>query len=272
MDIEYFKTAIDSMRWYPKMTGIQGGEPLLHPDFEKICQYAKAKIGRRRLGLWTTFPEGYEKYRELIVQTFGSVFLNDHSRPDVYHHPFMVASKEVLQDTDEMYMAINRCWFQESWSASINPNGAYFCEIAASMSMLFKDSLNGWPVEPGWWKRQVWDFKEQIEHFCPNCGGGLKLLRRPSSCKDGIDDISPGNLERLNGKIKNYHVHDLKQVQDCDLQPLASYKDVDYRARIASRYGIFLTLNPLGFNEPHLMAKAPGQAPLLEQFREKYGG
>ena len=35
MDFEFFKKAVDSMVTYPKMTGIMGGEPLLHPDFEK---------------------------------------------------------------------------------------------------------------------------------------------------------------------------------------------------------------------------------------------
>jgi hypothetical protein len=227
--------------------------------------------------LWTTLPEGYEKYREIIVQTFGSIFINDHSRPDIYHHPFLVAAEEVIEDKKEMFSLINHCFFQEAWSASINPNGAYFCEIAASMSLLFPEYKSGnnfaWEIEPEWWKKNVWEFKKQIEQFCPHCGGALKLKRRASSCKEGIDDISPKNLERLGAIDKSkYQIHDLKQVEECEMQELAAYKDIRYRAMIAARYGIFLTLNPLDFNEPHLTARAPGRVPLLEQFRKKYGG
>jgi hypothetical protein len=277
MGFDQFKEAVDSMKWYPKMTGIQGGEPLLHPDFEKICAYALKKIGRRRLGLWTTLPEGYEKYREIICATFGSIFINDHSRADIYHHPFLVAAEEVIEDKDEMYSKINHCSFQESWSASINTNGAYFCEIAASMSLLFPEYKTGenfaWPVTPRWWRKNPWDFKFQIQEFCRHCGGSLNLKRRSSSCTGGVDDISPKNLERLGNIDKSkYRIHDLKEVQECEMQELAAYKDIKFRTRIAARYGIFLTLNPLNFNEPHLTAGVSGRVPLLEQFREKYGG
>jgi MoaA/NifB/PqqE/SkfB family radical SAM enzyme len=44
MTFDDFKRAIDSMVDYPKMIGFQGGEPLLHPDFEKMCKYASSKI------------------------------------------------------------------------------------------------------------------------------------------------------------------------------------------------------------------------------------
>lgn len=253
MSFDQFKEAVDSMVGYPKMVGIMGGEPILHPQFDEFCEYALSKIPRQQLGLWTSFPKGYEKHREIICKTFKHILLNDHTRDDVYHHPFLVAIEECIpDDTNKMFYMINSCSFQMSWSASINPRGAWFCEIAASMSMLFEEG-EGWKVEPGWWWKQPWDFKEQIEKFCPKCGGAVPHKRRKSV--ETVDDISPKNLEKLKGKSRRvdkgeYVVSDLKTTTK--LEPLASYKDFHYRNHIAERYGIFLTINNQFYWEPHL--------------------
>ena len=55
---------------------------------------------------------------------------------------------------------------------------------------------------------------------------------------------------------------------------MAAYKDENYRAEIADRYGIFLTCNEKGFNEPHLkkiIGSSEKKKPLFEQYKEKYG-
>jgi len=274
MDWDTFKQAVDSMVGYPFMTGLMGGEPLLHPQFEKFCDYALEKLGKRHLGLWTCFPKGYEKYREIICRTFDHIFLNDHTRGDIYHHPFLVAAQEMVPDRKRMFLLVNNCWAQASWSASINPKGAYFCEMAAALSLLF-DGGRGWKVEPEWWTRTVKDFTSQIEEFCPQCGGALPLKRRSSLEK--VDDISLGNLARLKGKSKkidkgNYVISDLKPVE-C-MEPMAAYKDVDYRAHIADRYGIFLVLNDLRFQTPHLQKDFNTWKPkkkIFEEYKEAYG-
>jgi hypothetical protein len=252
MSFEQFKQAIDSMVGYPKMTGIMRGEPLLHPEFEKFCNYAVSKIPKQQLGLWTSFPKGYERYREVICKTFYNVFLNDHTRSDVYHHPPLVAVEEVISDKNIMWQYIDHCWAQESWSASINPKGAFFCEIAASMSLLFNED-KAWKVEPNWWYRIPKDFTEQMETYCPKCGFPVPLKRRAST--ETVDDISPGNLKRLKGhslKIDRgeYIVSDLKMV--AKPEPMASYKDERYRNGIAKKYGVFLVINEKQFWSPYL--------------------
>lgn len=274
MKFEQFKEAVDSMVGYPSMTGLMGGEPLLHPDFEKFCDYALSKIPKRQLGLWTCFPKGYEKYREVICRTFDHIFLNDHTIPNIYHHPFLVAAEEMIAHRGRMFLLINECWAQKSWSASINPRGAFFCEIAASLSMLL-DGGNGWKVEPEWWMRTVKDYTSQIEEFCPKCGGALPLKRRASI--EEVDDISPGNLKRLQGKSKKidsgkYVVSDLQPVQ-C-MEELAAYKNEDYRARIADRYGIFLVINDLKFQTPYLKKNFDPLKPrkaIFTEYKEIYG-
>jgi len=258
MPFDYFKDAVDSMIEYPKMVGIQGGEPLLHPDFERMCVYLRTRISdKKKLGLWTTLPTGYEHYREIICKTFGNIFINDHTRPDIYHHPSLVAIKDVFKESNVMWYKISHCWTQESWSASINPLGTFFCEMAASMSMLYKDSTVAWKLEPGWWNRQVWNFKEQIEYWCPQCGMACNLKRKSSI--EIIDDISQHHFDRLKDtsqKIKqgSYNlITNAKEVSAKETQQLAAYKDTDYRNRIARRYGIFTYVNSENFWTPVLL-------------------
>jgi hypothetical protein len=257
MEIEFFKKAVDSMVGYPKMTGIQGGEPLLHPQFEEICNYLHEKIPYEQCGLWTTLPKGFEHHKDVICRTFKHIFVNDHTRDDIYHHPPLVAIREVETDKNLMWQQIDNCWAQMSWSASINPSGAFFCEIAASMAMLVDDknrTFQGWPVVPGWWWRIPKDFAGQMESYCPQCGFPSQVARRVSTEK--VDDISPENFKWLKDKSKNpsrWTVHNLEKAE-CK-EEMAKYKEFDYRNNIAKRFGMFLTINDQHFWTPHLLKK-----------------
>jgi len=273
MTFDTFKTAIDSMEGFPKMVGITGGEPLLHPDFERFCEYAASKFPKAQLGLWTCLPEGKEKYREVICKTFGNIFINDHTRADIFHHPFLVAAKDVIRSFDELFVASDKCHFQMAWSPSINPRGAYFCEMAASFSILFPEMSAGWDVSPGWWWKTPKDYTSQIEEFCPFCGGCLFLKRR-SSIERGVYDVSPSNLDRLKNRalISKCVLSDLQQIPEQEQEPLAAYKDQGYRDFIALRYGIYLSTNSLCFNEPHLVNDFGFEKrdSLLERYRQRY--
>ncbi len=155
MDLDDFAKAVKSMAGFQRMVGVMGGEPLYHPDFEKMCRYIGKRFPPEQLGLWTCFPEGKEHYREIIVKTFGHIFLNDQSRPDILHGPVLVASSEIPGKESSKWYHIDKCWVQNAWSASINPHGAFFCEIAAALSMVLDDGkpIQSWDVEPGWWEK-----------------------------------------------------------------------------------------------------------------------
>lgn len=257
MTFEKFKQAVDSMDGFPNMVGIQGGEPLLHPDFEQFCKYLSSKFPKEKCGLWTTLPPGYEKYRELIVDTFYHIFINDHSRSDILHHPTLVAIKDVIKDEGEMWQKIDDCWAQRSWSASINPKGAFFCEMAASLSMLYKDERSeAWAVEKDWWKRIPKDYTKQMEQWCPQCGMACDLKRRSS--QDIIDDISRYHYEKLrvqSSKVKKgkFLLHDNIEVRVEEMGQMAAYKDTDYRNEIAKRYGMAVHINEYDFWTPTLI-------------------
>jgi hypothetical protein len=149
-----------------------------------------------------------------------------------------------------------------SWSASIYPSGAWFCEIAGSMSMLFEEECKekgwkGWPVEPGWWWRIPADFGEQMEMFCSRCGFPAPFRRRASN--EGVDDISPKNFDRIKDFSKKvargkYEIYDFtnKDLKMAEA-PMGAYKDTPYRNAIAGRYGMFLSINEQRFWTPHLI-------------------
>ena len=258
MSMQKFKQAVDSMEKFPRQVGLIGGDPVLSPHFEEQCLYLQKKLPREKLGLWTCFPTSGIKYRKLICDTFYSVFLNDQTRDDILHGPVLVASQEVKLEQWLKDYCIHHCWLQASWSGSITPKGAFFCEVAGALNGLF-DLDYGWPVEPGWWTRSPQNFGKQLE-LCKLCGVAIPLKKRASI--EGIDDISQGNYEKLKDispklKQKKYNIHDLQLFQD-DRQT-ATYKDPIYREKIANRYGIFLTVNSQGYNEPHLMSDFEGK-------------
>jgi hypothetical protein len=275
LNLEQFREAIDSLAEFPNMVGIMGGEPLLHPYFEQFCEYALSKIPRERLGLWSAFPLAFKKYREVIVRTFGNVFLNDHTINDIYHAPLLVGANEVIKDEADMWLCIERCWLQKYWSACINPNGAFFCEVAGAFSLLYNE-FKGWKVEKGWWKRIPKDYREQMEAACVGCGAALLLKRRASI--EEIDDVSPLNLVKLqkvnSPKVEKglYKVSDLVQIEKPE--EMFRYKDNEFRQRVANKFDIFLSGTDKGFLEPHLrtskiIMNMSGKT-LFEQYKEKY--
>ena len=44
MDFETFKNAVDSLEGYKGCVGMIGGEPTLHPDFERFAEYLKSSF------------------------------------------------------------------------------------------------------------------------------------------------------------------------------------------------------------------------------------
>lgn len=257
MDFDTFKRAVDSMVGFRgnQGVGLMGGEPLYHPQFKEFAEYAASKLGAENIGVWSCFPEGKEHLGPVIADCCGTVFINDHSIGNVVHSPFLVSIEECVDKRDMWYL-IENCWAWRSWSASINTLGAYFCEIAASMAALFNDGEHAWPVEPEWWTRTPKDYVKQMEKWCPKCGGALCGMRPAQGrySTEIVDDVSPKMLDRLKAidspKIRRgeYAVHDLKPIPEC--RQMASYKDEQYRKRIAGRYGLILVLNERGFMAP----------------------
>lgn len=217
MDYDTFCKAVDSLEGYEGVVGMIGGEPTLHPEFERFAEYIKEKrvkndirlarqpIGdmqeyiqknmwddNSKAGLWSSLSKGYYKYFETINDTFSMQLLNDHNNL-CEHQALLMSRKELGIEDDEWYEKRDKCWIQNTWSATITPKGAFFCEVAGALDMLF-DGPGGWPIEKGWWLREPSEFGEQL-NWCEYCSGCLDVPQRISN--DGRDDVTPKIYEKL---------------------------------------------------------------------------
>jgi hypothetical protein len=117
----------------------------------------------------------------------------------------MITRKELNIPDDQWFELRDNCWVQNSWSASITPKGAFFCEIAAAFDILF-DGPGGWAIEPGWWKRKPEEFGDQLE-WCEICSAALNSPLQRTDKRDDI--VSADMLKRLESigspKIRRGH-------------------------------------------------------------------
>lgn len=289
LTFDQFKEIVDSLEGYPNQIGAIGGDPVIHKDFVKFCEYIRSKFPREQLGLWSTFPAApkYVEYRKVICDTFGSVLLNDHTRKNIMHAPILVGIEDVIPKDEDIWPIVDKCWLANHWSPVVNTKGAFFCEVAGSMAQLFQEDGAAWKVEPGWWKKVPKDYGPQMESACRKCGCALPLYRRESHTpgQRDLDDISPRNAERLKGKSRKVD-KGWVALSDFKMDPAiadpqrngggaypdqSQYKDEVYRKTIAARYGISLVMNPMGYWSPVLQEDMPKEEPsLFRILSEKY--
>ena len=236
MSMEQFEQAVDSLAGYDGIVGVMGGEPTLNPRFPEMIRYlSKARPGGRisrkllapvrdfngfhrcnwnnltgaKRGLWSALGNRYYENLESISDIFPYQCLNDHKNAGM-HQALLIPRRELGIGDEEWYRLRDKCWIQNEWSASISPKGAFFCEIAAALDMLF-DGPGGWPVETGWWKRTPEEFGDQL-HWCEMCSAALAVPRLEGNRE--IDIVSPGIWEKLKDRKAWKVVNDRCRVFD----------------------------------------------------------
>jgi hypothetical protein len=191
MDIGMVEQAILSLQDFPGYVGIMGGEPTLHPQFVEICKLMKKHISPEKRHLMTA-GYNWDKYKTIIKRTFGeNVDYNDHNDMTQKHHPMLLSISDIVENPECLETP---CWVDRLWSASINPKGCFFCEIAAALDILF-DGPGGLPIEKGWWKKDPAAFIEQQKRSCHLCGANVPFL--PVRLEDEQDIVSESNFQRL---------------------------------------------------------------------------
>lgn len=228
MSLDNFRQAVRSLKDYPGIIAIIGGNPCLHREFESICRIFNEEITNKdQRGLWTN---NLFQYKELAKTTFGVFNLNPHNDPrgiasledlknqSWYHpgnseHSSLLAAVKDFYPPDEMWERISQCDINQNWSASIiEHNGnlrAYFCEVAASFD-LARDEDHGHPVEDGWWKKSVRAFSDQVSHFCPSCGIPARIGTRLDKEETDTYSVTNKDIAELSARTKKRKIIEIK--------------------------------------------------------------
>lgn len=245
MDFDTFKRAVDSLEGFEGLISTIGGEPLLHPEYNRFAEYLRSVRGEQYIEmndgrckaivkdylafakaqrwfegslnkgkgylLFTSMPQTYYRCYESVEDTVTDLWLNDHTNPS-FHQPILVSRKDLGISDEEFAVMRDNCWLENFWSASITPKGAFFCEIAGTLDMLFHGP-GGKKIEPGWWDKDISEFQDQF-HWCDICGMALSTYSR--NANDEIDDASPTLMKKL--ELVNSPKLKKKQVYAFDMQ------------------------------------------------------
>lgn len=215
MTPENFRIAVKSLREYPGVIAVIGGNPAMHKDFELLCKIFVEEIPEKsRRGLWSNHVF---KHAELAAATFGTFNMNTHGDPkgteslrDLYlrtnkkgnlfvgnslHAPLLTALKDLYSE-QEMWQLISECDINQRWSGTIIQNNgklrAYFCEVAGSFDVARGEDF-GHEVVDNWWRKPIEDYVSQIQRFCPGCGAAARI--KGTLDKEETDTYTISNLD-----------------------------------------------------------------------------
>lgn len=191
---DQFREALRSLKGFPGVIGMFGGNPCIHPQFEELCEIFRQEVPEKeQRGLWSNrlFGHGaacrdtFGPYHNLNVH--GSQEAWDEIRRDwpeatplaaglvdpSHHGPIFGSVQELGKTEAEMWDMVGNCYVNQTWSAEITVVDGellgYFCEIAATMAEIENDPQYGYELVKGWWSRGMPEFEEQVRHYCTRC-------------------------------------------------------------------------------------------------------
>ena len=230
-----FEQACLSLKDYFGVVGVFGGNPCMHPKFDVLCEILRKHIPAEQRGLWSNKFFGHGA---VCRETFNPAVSNlnchlDHeaylemcrdwpeAKPyikgmdsDSRHSPPFVAMKDVVADESKRWDMIANCDVNQHWSALVGvvPGKglrAFFCELAYAQAALHADDPEwpdtGMPVEPGWWKRPMQDFAEQVRWHCHRCGVPLRRFGQ-LAVSGQHEEVSETHKDIYKPKDKNRRV------------------------------------------------------------------
>lgn len=206
MDLDVFRRAVRSLRDWPGIVALFGGNPVSHPKFVQLVDIMIEEIpDQRHRGLWTNnlIDDQRGEAARRLVWPHGRVNLNVHTDKKAadlfrkwlpkmpilgeykksWHSPIMMSHHDFGISYDEWTELRESCDINQRWSAAVvqrTVNGvrgayAYFCEVAAALDGI-RQLNHGVPVEDGWWRWTMEKFQHQVVGCCDaGCGVPLRL-------------------------------------------------------------------------------------------------
>lgn len=229
MSLDVFRKALQSLKDWPGVIALFGGNPVAHPKFDDICSILAHEVpDQRKRGLWTNNLFNDRK-GEVARNTFypsGRFNLNAHGNAAAsalfdkwlpgrmvestrtrasWHSPVLMDYRDYGLSEQDWITAREMCDINQKWSGAIAERDgkpyAYFCEVAASLDGITGQN-HGIEAIPGWWKLPMAFFHEQVRKCCDS-GCGVPLRRKGSLDKDETYDVSASWSVRLPDQRKN---------------------------------------------------------------------
>ena len=214
MGVDVFRAAVRSVKDWPGVVAMFGGNPCNHPKFPELCAILEEEIPQqKRRGLWSNDLRGHGETVRRVFYPSGRFNLNAHAEAGAadeierhlpgkllresrsklsQHSPILVHWKD-LGMTEEDWIAVREdCDINKNWSAAIVERDgepfAYFCEVGAAIDGI-RGENNGIPAVPGWWRLKMSSFEHQVRNCC-DAGCGVPLRLRGHLDREDTYDVS----------------------------------------------------------------------------------
>lgn len=248
MSPDVFRQAVRSMKDWPGIIAMFGGNPCAHPQFADLCMILTSEVpDQRKRGLWTNNLLNDRK-GEIARSTFypaGRFNLNAHGNAAAaslfdkwlphriiessrtrqsWHAPILMNYRDYAISEEDWQAARESCDINQRWSGAIAERDGkaygYFCEVAASLDGI-RGTNHGIEAVPGWWKFSMDYFAEQVARCC-DAGCGVPLRRKGSLDATEVYDVSASWREQLSSKAAVLMHHQF---------PEGTEMPTDYQAR-----------------------------------------
>lgn len=208
--------SIDQLKWNIELLidckgkiekiGIFGGEPTIHPEYEKILEMLKNFKEIK----FQIFTNGIKKYQDKWNHYYSPVYKDKNS--EKVFTPTSVAPMDILKVDDKTFYwekAQKDCFMYNFCCSIIYNNKAYFCEPAAAWDIMTGEN-NGWDLKWGEdpFKRTDDEIEKQALNFCYRCGwcfnkDDLRKYKIPNQLVKDSTIVTQINLPIGNNKNKN---------------------------------------------------------------------
>lgn len=255
MTPDVFREALRSLKDWPGVRALFGGNPCVSPHFSEYCRIMREEIpDQSRRGLWTNHLMTQEK-AQAARDTFwprGRHNLNVHGSSDAaklmreylpgwnvmgenrlsWHSPILMDWKDYGIPPEEWVRLRESCDINQNWSAAIIQRdfdgvprpGVYFCEVGAALDGV-RNVNHSILAEPGWWSWPISRFQGQIQNCC-DAGCGVPLKRKGSRDLDFTYDYSPAWADVVEPVVHKRRKLDAKIHDEL---PIATELTTDYQ-------------------------------------------
>lgn len=216
-----------------KFCGLYGGEPTLHPQFEKIlgilyenedlpfCIYTNGRtfqeemkmvdlklhtgreISEQTMKLKMVRTSKFKVLHQFHTHEKNVAYRIDFKNKDMTRQfvPCLCApcdwNNSEMTKMDYVAQAKKVCYQWNNCESSIYKGKAYACHLAAAMDHMFNEGKNGWVLEEGKnpFRKTQEEIDEQLSNFCHRCG--YNLNKGMKGFEDSVGTIQYMHKETL---------------------------------------------------------------------------